>query len=212
MDVQAAFLHGLALALALILPLGPQNTFVLSQGVVAGRFRDTWPVVVAAAVSDTLLIGSAVAGVSLVLLALPVLRTVLAAAGVVFLVVIGWRTWTAADESGAGRQRAPAATSGRVRYALSVSLLNPHAILDTVVVIGGGAAVYAAPAEKWVYAVGAAMVSWLWFLVLAGAGRAFGRLVASPGGRRWLNRASAVIMWAVAVRVGVLVVRQAIGG
>ncbi|WP_275107296.1 hypothetical protein [Sulfobacillus harzensis] len=38
-----AFLHGFLLALALILPLGPQNTLVMSQGTTHRQYRRTVP-------------------------------------------------------------------------------------------------------------------------------------------------------------------------
>lgn len=198
--VQALF-HGFLLALALILPLGPQNTFVLTQGATASRWRSTVPVVITAALSDTLLIGLAVAGVSLLLLAIPALRLVLSLAGVIFLIYVGWTTWSS-PVSGPDA-RAPEEDWSlwrKVRYSLSVSLLNPHAIMDTIVVIGGGAAVYTSPWDKWAYAIAASIVSWLWFVTLSLAGRLLHRVAQAPSARRWINRSSAAIMWAVALR------------
>jgi L-lysine exporter family protein LysE/ArgO len=196
-----AFLHGFLLALALILPLGPQNTFVLSQGATTPRWRFTWPVVVTAALCDSFLIGVAVAGVSLVLLAIPDLKLGLSLAGVAFLLNVGYRTFRAPValdrvETGTGTW----GLGQRVRYSLSVSLLNPHAIMDTVVVIGGGAALYNHPAEKWAYALAAMLVSWLWFTALSLVGRGLHRVAATPTAARWINRGSGTIMWAVAAR------------
>ncbi len=87
--VGIAFMHGFLLALALILPLGPQNLFVMSRGTTHRQYRRTVPVVLAVATSDTILIGGAVLGVSLVLLALPVLKDVLTLLGMVFFDVVG---------------------------------------------------------------------------------------------------------------------------
>jgi L-lysine exporter family protein LysE/ArgO len=55
-------LHGAGLALGLILPLGPQNVFVFSQGAVQPRLARALSVVVAASLCDTLLIMLAVLG------------------------------------------------------------------------------------------------------------------------------------------------------
>lgn len=196
----AAFFHGFLLAFALILPLGPQNTFILTQGATQPRWRSVLPIVISAALSDTTLIVVAIAGVSLVILAIPVLRLILSVAGVVFLVYMGYKTWTApvaAEEAG----EAVNWTLGRkVRYSLSVSLLNPHAIMDTVVVIGGGAAIYGTAADRWSYALGVTLVSWAWFFGLSLAGRIIYRIAKGPAIQRWLNRGSAVLMWSVAVR------------
>ncbi|GAA1127260.1 LysE/ArgO family amino acid transporter [Citricoccus alkalitolerans] len=68
-----------------------------------------------------------------------------------------------------------------VLTALSVSLLNPHAILDTVVMLGTIANSYGA--EKWVFAGGALTGSALWFLVLGLGVRALAPLLDTP--RTW---------------------------
>lgn len=68
-----------------------------------------------------------------------------------------------------------------VLTALSVSVLNPHAILDTVVMLGTLANSYGA--EKWVFAGGALTGSALWFLVLGLGVRALAPLLDTP--RTW---------------------------
>ena len=60
-----AFIHGIILAIGLILPLGVQNLFVFTQGVIQPTVLRTLPVVVTASICDTLLIVLAVQGVSL---------------------------------------------------------------------------------------------------------------------------------------------------
>lgn len=197
-----AFFHGFMLALALILPLGPQNTFVLSQGATHRQYRQTLPVVLTAAVSDTLLIVLAVLGVSVVVVAAPALKDVLTALGIFFLTWMGIQSWRASVTRGLSEDGVSAywTLGHRIFYALRASLLNPHAILDTVVVIGGGAALYAHPDQRFAYTGAAVMVSWLWFLVLSMAGRFLGGLRKQARTLRWINRASAGIMWVIAAR------------
>ena len=196
----AAFAHGFLLAFALILPLGPQNTFVLTQGAAQPQWRAVLPIVVTAALSDTTLIIAAIAGVSLVILAIPVLRIILSVAGVLFLIYMGYKTWTAPVGAEQPEEAMDWTLGRKVRYSLSVSLLNPHAIMDTVVVIGGGAAIYTTAADRWSYALGVTLVSWVWFLGLSVAGRVIYRIAKGPVVQRWLNRGSAALMWAVAGR------------
>lgn len=196
-----AFVHGFLLAFALILPLGPQNTFVLTQGATQPRWRSVLPIVITAALSDTTLIMFAIAGVSLVVLAIPALRLMLSIAGVLFLVYMGYKTWMTPSTATDAEASSPEWTLGRkVQRSLSVSLLNPHAIMDTVVVIGGGAAIYGTMADRWSYAVGVTLVSWVWFFGLSIAGRAIYRTARSATARRTLDRASAILMWLVAAR------------
>jgi L-lysine exporter family protein LysE/ArgO len=190
-----AFLHGYALALGLILPLGPQNTFVLTQGAAHPRFVRALPVVVAAALSDTLLIALAVLGISVLALTIPWFRTALVIGGVAFLTVIGWLTWRSDPTTSDRATEAARWPPGRqVMFALSVSLLNPHAILDTIGVIGTSSLAYAGSARI-AFGAGCALNSWVWFAALALVGRLAGSLA---GVRRVLNRVSAAIMWASA--------------
>lgn len=194
-----AILHGMILAFGLILPLGVQDIFVFNQGAQHARFRSVLPVVLTAAVCDTLLIAAAVGGVSLVILSLRWVTPVIHGAGILFLAFMGWRIWRSApakDESG---RLSP---KGQILYALSVSLLNPHALLDTVGVIGTSSLQYEG-AVRWTFAAATVAVSWLWFLGLAAVGRQLGRLAASGKVMKGLNTVSALLIWAIAVYMGV---------
>jgi hypothetical protein len=86
----SAFLHGYLLSFGLILPLGPQNVFVFSQGATQPKWRRALPVVVTASFADTLLILVAVLGVSAMVLTVPWVKIVLGVIGVCFLLTIGW--------------------------------------------------------------------------------------------------------------------------
>lgn len=200
-----ACIHGFILALGLILPLGPQNIFVFNQGTTARRFSGALPAILTAALSDTLLIFLAVAGVSLIIFSFPWLQNVLMAAGFFFLIWIGIAIWRDAAEQKKNEQRQSARQ--QVLFTLSVSLLNPHAILDTIGVIGSNALHYSG-LEKWGFAATCAAVSWLWFFGLALAGRWTGQLTRSGRGIRIINRVSACIIWTVALYVGVSLVKS----
>jgi L-lysine exporter family protein LysE/ArgO len=187
-----AFLHGYLLALGLILPLGPQNAFVFSQGATQPRFVRALPVVIAASLCDTLLVLLAVLGVSVIVPAVAWVRIALLAAGIVFLMVMGWLTWRAAPADDARLAYSAGWPLRRqIVFAASVSLLNPHAILDTLGVIGASSVSYSGDARI-AFTAAVILNSWLWFIGLAVAGRLVGRWSQA---RRWLNRASALIMW-----------------
>ncbi|WP_027725324.1 LysE/ArgO family amino acid transporter [Tuberibacillus calidus] len=190
-----AFVHGFVLALGLILPLGPQNVFVFNQGALHHRLTRALPAVITAALCDTLLIALAVLGVSVAVMAITWLKTVIFLIGFVFLILIGWQIWKSDATVQEAKKTAPLK---QVVFALSVSLLNPHAILDTVGVIGTGSLAYVGK-EKWVFTLSCILVSWLWFFGLALGGRLIGN-VDREG--RWINRLnklSAIIIWIVAV-------------
>ncbi|GIP38793.1 amino acid transporter [Paenibacillus sp. J31TS4] len=193
----ASILHGFLLAIGLILPLGAQNVFIFSQGAAHARFARALPAVLTAALCDTLLISAAVLGVSVLILSAAWLQTGLFAVGILFLLYMGWSVWRSKP---AGRDGEAVEVSARKQaaFAASVSLLNPHAILDTVGVIGTSSLSYAG-AEKWAFAFTCIAVSWLWFIGLALAGRLLGSLDKTGGLMKVVNKASALMIWGVAL-------------
>jgi L-lysine exporter family protein LysE/ArgO len=192
--VEVAFIHGFVLALGLILPLGIQNVFIFSQGASHGRLIKALPAVLAAAVSDTLLILLAVQGVSLVILTFYWLRVVLVVVGAVFIAYMGWLTWNSSANIELSEDTALWSVKRQVIFALTVSLFNPHAILDTIGVIGTSSLAYGG-SEKSAFVAACIAVSWGWFIFLAAAGRTLRVLDSGGMVLRLMNKASAVIMW-----------------
>ncbi|USB33698.1 LysE family transporter [Paenibacillus sp. YPG26] len=192
-----AVLHGLILALGLILPLGAQNVFVFNQGASSTRWTEALPVVVAASLCDSLLIIMAVYGVSLLLLSMAWLKTILFTAGILFLLYMGWSIWTSAPKRAASETlKLPARK--QILFAISVSLLNPHAIMDTVGVIGTSALHYEG-GVKWGFTLATLAMSWIWFASLAIAGKWVGKLDRAGGILNMINKISAIVIWSVAV-------------
>ncbi|TCS95457.1 LysE/ArgO family amino acid transporter [Hazenella coriacea] len=192
-----AALHGVILAFGLILPLGAQNVFVFNQGATQPVWIRALPVVVTAAICDTLLIILAVLGVSLIVLQLQWLQMILFSVGMIFLVYMGWSVWTSDSKpvSGPNDQRS---SKQQVAFAMSVSLLNPHAILDTIGVIGTSSLQYVGM-DKVVFALACITVSWCWFIGLALAGRWLGKIDSKGNLLSWINKISALIIWGVAI-------------
>jgi L-lysine exporter family protein LysE/ArgO len=193
-----AIIHGFILAFGLILPLGAQNVFVFNQGATQPSLLRAMPVVITAALCDALLILLAVMGVSLVVLSVAWLKTLLYAVGVLFLLYMGYLTWRSRPKVEQDQESVQFSAKRQVMFAASVSLLNPHAILDTIGVIGTSSLSYTGGA-KWGFTIACIGVSWLWFFSLAVAGRFTGKLDRSGRLMRGLNIASACIMWAVAL-------------
>jgi len=189
-----AFLHGLILALGLILPLGVQNLFVFQQGATHSRFLHVLPVIFTAALCDTLLILLAVQGVSLFLLKFPLFKLILLGIGVVFLTYMGWVTWNDTKTSGGEETAKKFSSRQQIVFAASVSLLNPHAVLDTIGVIGTSSSSYEG-LEKSLFTFACIFVSWAWFFFLAIMGRAIGRQTQFSEWRQRINQISAVFMW-----------------
>jgi len=189
-----AFLHGLILALGLILPLGVQNLFVFQQGTTHSRFLHVLPVIFTAALCDTALILLAVQGVSLFLLKFPLFKLILLAIGILFLTYMGWVTWNDNKTPGSEETAKKISPRQQIIFAASVSLLNPHAVLDTIGVIGTSSSSYEG-FEKSLFTFACIFVSWAWFFFLAIAGRLIGRQAQFSEWRQRINQVSAVFMW-----------------
>jgi len=194
-------IHGFILALGLILPLGVQNVFVFNQGVLQPRLVKALPVVITASICDTILILISVLGVSLIMLGSFWFKTILMGGGFVFLVYMGWSTWKSKPNVGGSEVAEKFTFKKQILFAASVSLLNPHAIMDTVGVIGPSSLKYYGE-EKIIFAVSCILVSWLWFFSLALAGRMSGKLDRSGRFVLILNKISAIVMWIAALYLG----------
>ncbi|MEB4782507.1 LysE/ArgO family amino acid transporter [Paenibacillus jamilae] len=195
-----AIIHAVLLALGLILPLGVQNVFVFNQGASQSRFRNALPAVITAGICDTILITLAVGGVSLVLQQFLWLTNVLYAAGCLFLLYMAWTLWRSKAASSGESQ--PMLPKRQMIFAASVSLLNPHAILDTVVVIGTSSLQYNG-GERWAFGLAAVSVSWIWFVGLATAGRLVGRMDSEGKFGTMLNKISALIILGLAIYMAI---------
>ncbi|EKU48234.1 LysE/ArgO family amino acid transporter [Staphylococcus massiliensis] len=191
-----AILHGVLLAFGLILPLGAQNVFVFNQGANHKKFVKVLPVVITAGFCDTLLIVLAILGVSLILLSMPVLQIVIYIIGLAFLLYMAWSLWR--EKPSKLDNIEPMKPSKQVGFALSVSLLNPHAIMDTIGVIGTSASVYTGP-EKIAFTIATILVSWLWFIALALLGKMLGTVDKTGKYIIILNKISSIIILIVSL-------------
>lgn len=190
-------LHGIILAFGLILPLGVQNVFVFNQGAIQPKFSRSLPVILTASLCDTLLISLAVLGVSVLVLGVYWIKVLLLTAGILFLTYMGYVTWKSKPHIDSKEEKA-LAPKKQIVFAASVSLLNPHAIMDTIGVIGTSSLSYAGTG-KLGFAVACIATSWVWFFSLAFVGRQVGKLPGAGGFIAILNKVSAMIMWGTAI-------------
>ncbi|ABS22159.1 MULTISPECIES: LysE/ArgO family amino acid transporter [Bacillus cereus group] len=191
-----AMIHGIILAFGLILPLGVQNIFVFSQGATQPRFIRALPATITAALCDTFLILLAVFGLSVIVLQFQWLRLSLMIVGILFLLYMGYVIWKSKPTTNESNKAL--SIRQQVIFALSVSLLNPHAILDTVAVIGTSALKYAGT-EQIFFAIACITVSWIWFFGLTLAGTVIKNLDSTGSLINIFNKCSALFIWGTAV-------------
>ena len=195
---------GLLLALGLILPLGAQNVFVFNQGANQKKISKALPVIITAGLCDTFLIVIAILGVSLILISMPTLQLFIYIIGFLFLMYMAWSLWT--EKPSNIEEIEPMPAKKQILFALSVSLLNPHAIMDTVGVIGTSASVYDGY-DKVVFSLATISVSWIWFVFLAILGRITGKIDKSGKYIVILNKVSSVIV----IIVGLIILKNIVG-
>ncbi|WP_019243574.1 MULTISPECIES: LysE/ArgO family amino acid transporter [Bacillus] len=195
-----AIIHGIILAFGLIIPLGAQNIFIFNQGATQPSFKKVLPVILTASLCDTLLILLAVLGVSVIVLTIPILQTTFFIIGILFLLYMGWTIWNS-QSSDMNQQASALSAKKQILFAMSVSLLNPHAILDTIGVIGTSSLNYSG-IDKICFTVATIFISWLWFFSLAIVGKKVGEIDQSGNLLNKINKVSAIIIWGVAIYLG----------
>nr|WP_170295479.1 LysE family transporter [Chengkuizengella sediminis] len=182
------------------MPLGVQNVYIFNQGAVHSSFLRTLPVIITAIICDTLLISLAVLGVSVVVLEFYWIKTILFLVGIFFLIFMGFVTWKSKPKALNKQQSIAYDSKKQILFALSVSLLNPHAILDTVGVLGTSSLKYDG-IEKIVFTIVCILVSWIWFISLGIAGKIAGKMDKSGRFIIILNKFSACVMWGTAIYI-----------
>lgn len=191
-----AIASGLGVGLATIAAIGPQNAFVLRQGL---RGEHVAPVVAICIASDLVLIGAVVAGAGALLEAAPWAVDAVRWIGATYLAGYGLLAarralrpstlQTGVDDG--GRLRATVVST------LALTWLNPHVYVDTVLLLGPTAAAHGV--HRWAFAIGAVLASTLWFVGLGAGARVLRPAFARSGTWRLLDGTVAIVMTALAV-------------
>lgn len=194
-------IHGMLLAFGLILPLGVQNVFIFNQGATHKKFTNALPAIITAGVCDTVLIYLAVTGVSIIVFSFEWLTLLLYLIGFFFLTYMGWVIWKDKSEVSTNQEENLFSARRQITFAVSVSLLNPHAILDTIGVIGTSSLTYTGY-DKWVFTLACIVVSWIWFISLGVLGIKVGQINGNRNFLKRINQISAIIIWIMAIYMG----------
>lgn len=194
-----SYLTGLLVCGGLIIAIGAQNAYLLSQAI---RREHHWPVAIICAVSDASLFTLGMFGVSAALLAVPQALEFLRWLGVVFL---GWLALQAAVRVVRGRTalQAGAATRGNslrkiIITTLAVTLLNPQVYLDTLLLVP---AIGAQQDSAVAFVLGASTASVLWFSLLAWGGAALAPVLSRPLAWRIIDGLIGLMMAAIALQL-----------
>ena len=191
-----AALTGFATGLGLIIAIGAQNAFVLRQGL---RREYVFPIVLFAALSDALLIAVGIAGLGAVIQGFPFVLEVIRYVGAAYLTWFGISALRRAIKPSS--LEAASDSKGSVAGALlsiaALTFLNPHVYLDTVILLGGVANQF--NDDRWIFGLGAACASFVWFFSLGYFAKFLSRYVSNPKFWRVLDSFIAVVMFTIAV-------------
>ena len=192
-----AAVAGLLTGAGLIIAIGPQNVFILRQGVARAHVV---PVVVVCAISDVVLIVAGVAGLGALVAAHPSVVTVAKILGGGYVIVLGLMAARRCLRSSEAivANAGEAATLSRwaaIGMTLALTWLNPHVYLDTVLTMGAIANSHGN--ARWAFAIGACLASLVWFATLGGGATKLSRFFASPRSWRMLDAVVAVVMLAM---------------
>jgi len=187
---------GFATGAGLIIAIGAQNAFVLSQGV---RRKYSLIIPLICSLSDAILISAGVLGLGGLFAGSPVLVKWASWGGAVFLTFYGLRSLISAFKSGtmSAEDAGPGTLKAAVLTTLAVTLLNPHVYLDTVVLLGSISSSFPG-SGRYLFGIGAVSASFCWFFLLSLAGKKLAPLFRNPVSWRIMDLGITLVMWSIA--------------
>lgn len=195
-----SFLAGLGLQASLIVAIGPQNAFVLRQGL---RREHAGPVVALCIAADAALVAAGAAGVSTAVRLHPLALAAVTWAGVAAVGAFGLLALGRAVRPGA-LAAGPDVRLGRrgaLLRAAALTFLNPHVYVDALLVVGAVAAAQPAGGAA-PFVAGAVAASAAWFAGLGLGAHLLAPVLARPLAWRALDLATGAVMCALAIRLG----------
>jgi L-lysine exporter family protein LysE/ArgO len=193
----APFFQGFGTGAGLIVAIGAQNAFVLSQGV-----RGNHHVIIAliCILCDAVFITAGVAGFGAAVSTNPSISQWVTWGGAGFLFFYGWGSLRSAVRGGSldSSDRAVRSLKAVIFTTLAVTLLNPHFYLDTIIILGGVSSRFQGKGRLFFWA-GAVSASILWFVCLSIGGRVLAPLFKKQISWRILDSLVCATMWTIAV-------------
>ena len=200
----SAFLEGLLLGAGLFTSVGPKDAFVIKRAISGAHLL---AIAIVCAGSDALLIMLGAQGLTSVLARHPGVVSAALWAGIAYLAgygLLALRSAIRRRQPGHvdGEGRGSTTLRGTLLATAAVSLLNPYAWIDTVLLLGTMIASHA-PHARAPFAAGAMVASLAWFLMLAYGARACRAWFSRTLAWRVLDLFVAVMMIGFAIRFAI---------
>ena len=193
-----SYLTGLIVCCGIIVAIGAQNSYLLSQAI---RREHHWWSAGLCIVADITLFTLGMFGISAALMAMPEALEILRWLGVAFL---GWLAIQSFVRASRGRAALEAGEVTKrslkavVFTTLAVTLLNPQVYLDTLLLIP---AIGAQQEDATTFVAGASSASILWFGLLAWGGSALAPILSRPLAWRIIDGVIGIMMAAIALHL-----------
>lgn len=193
----AAALFGFFTGASLILAIGAQNAFVLRHGLMGTH---VFALCLFCSVSDMILMFAGIAGFGVVVGAVPWLPMVMTLGGAAFLFIYGalrlraaWKGDYAMVLDGHGTTLKAALLT-----VAAFTWLNPHVYLDTLGLVGAIGARYDGWPDRWAFATGATLSSFVFFFAMGYGARLLAPVMQSARAWSRLDVLVGITMWALA--------------
>lgn len=195
------FLEGFLLQASLIMALGAQNLFVLESGM---RRHYHLTVSFVCFLCDLTIIMIGVMGAATLFHHFPEFKIVVGIVGIIFLLQYGIGKLRMRKEdvyfSDVIREKN---LRRSILRAIGFSIINPHAFLDGIVLIGGYSSKYAELPLRIGVGLGAATCSLVWFLTLSSASGMMMPVFQDPRRMRWMMGTAGVVLIFLSARLSV---------
>ncbi len=188
---------GFTLTLSMIMPIGTQNSMLLNQGINKNHHKMTAALFI---MYDALLISLGVLGGSILLSSNDTLFNLLTWGGIAFLLGYGSLSIKSAFTANKGEgSKILKKKSAKIILltSLAVTFLNPHAYIDTVMIIGSVGGQYSGEAKMY-FLIGAVSGSFVWFSFLAVGASKLSSQLSKPKVKMVIDIIIAIVMYLVA--------------
>ena len=192
---------GLFLGFSLIISIGAQNLFVIKQGI-KKEYSILVPLI--CTLSDALLITLSVTTLGKIIFHLSSVKIIMLILAVIFLFFYGGKSLLHGLTTSTKKIILTQENKNNsekfwrtILITLGFSLLNPQAIIEMTMIMGGIATHY--HSMQWQFILGAILASAIWFFSLTWISRFFAKLILNPIAWRVMEILSGMIMLMIAV-------------
>ena len=193
-------LQGLILGAGMIIPIGAQNAHVLNHGI---KRNHHFLAATICMLCDVILIALGVFGGAKLIATSPTLVTIISWGGIIFLLTYAGLSFRQVWQNNYEENQQLANELKHKPWlviiaTLSVTLLNPHVYLDTVMILGSVGGKFQGN-ERIAFAVGTMLASIIWFYSLAGAAAKMSPWLSQAKVKRTIDIVVGLIMCAIAL-------------